>query len=138
MRLLVGVLILLAGGVDCTPARALPQQAEAQKEEKQDPRKRTRADEQRFLLFGTVFTAQGFALPGAKVEVRRAGEKKVRWSSISDRRGEFAIRVPPGAEYEVTVTSKDFETMVRKVDATSGVREDMVFRMAVSPGGKKK
>ncbi|HEX9760034.1 MAG TPA: carboxypeptidase-like regulatory domain-containing protein [Candidatus Acidoferrales bacterium] len=139
MRLLAGTLILLLGGVAYAPATPVQEKgAQEKKEEKQEPKKGTRADDQRFLLFGTVFTPRGFALPGAKIEVRRAGEKKVRWSSYSDRLGEFAIRVPPGAEYEMTVTAKDFETMTRKVDATLGVREDMVFRMAGSPGGKKK
>jgi len=38
-----------------------------------------------FLLFGTVFTEQGFALPGCEIRVRRAGERKVRWEARSDR-----------------------------------------------------
>jgi hypothetical protein len=41
-----------------------------------------------------VFTDQGFALPGARVRVRRADEKKPKWEATSDRRGEFAVRVP--------------------------------------------
>ena len=91
-----------------------------------------------FLLFGTVFTEKGFALPGAEVEVRRAGEKKIRWRALSDRSGEFAVRVPPGAEYEVTVRAKDFDEQTHKVDATSGTREDIVFRMKAAARGKKK
>jgi hypothetical protein len=89
-----------------------------------------------FLIFGTVFTEQGFALPGAEIEIRRAGEKKVRWRAASDRRGEFAVRVPPGTAYEVTVKAKNFEPGARKVEATPGGREDLVFRMKPA-GGKQ-
>jgi hypothetical protein len=94
-----------------------------------------------FLIFGTVFTPQGFALPGAEIRVRKAGEKKVRGEAVSDRRGEFAIRVPPGTEYEVTVTARGFAAQAQKVSAAGASREDLVFRMAPQTqdgaGGKK-
>src|SRR4029077_12744432 len=41
-----------------------------------------------FLIFATVFTDQGFALPGARVRVRRSEEKKFRWEGASDHQGE--------------------------------------------------
>lgn len=54
------------------------------------------------LIFGTVWDEQGHAVYGAKVSIRRAGEKKPRWELYSDRNGEFAQRVPPGeADYLV-------------------------------------
>lgn len=90
-----------------------------------------------FLIFGTVFTQQGFALPGAEIQVRRAGEKKVRWRATSDRAGEFAVRVPPAAEYEVTVRAKNWEPQSRKVDASAPGREDLVFRMKPAAEGKQ-
>lgn len=89
-----------------------------------------------FLLFGTVFTQQGFALPGAEISVRRVGEKpekKPRWRASSDRRGEFAVNVPAGAEYEVTVRAPGYKDESRKVDARQGGREDMIFRMQPAP-----
>jgi len=95
-------------------------------------------ESQKFLLFGTVFDPKGFALPAAEIEVRRAGEKKIRWRAYSDRAGEFAVRVPPETQYEVTVRAKGFETETRKVDATSGTRDDVTFRMKPAAGGKKK
>lgn len=98
-----------------------------------DQKKQTTAE---FLLFGTVFTQQGFALSGAEVTVRRAGEKpgkKPAWRGISDRRGEFAAHVPPGAEYEIKVTANGFKDESRKVDARQGNREDFVFRMQPAP-----
>jgi len=99
--------------------------------------KRPRPCEQ-FLIFGTVFQESGFLLSGAKIEVRRAGEKKVRWRQTSDRRGEFGVCVPPGAEYELTVKAKGFEEQSRKVDARVGKREDLVVRMKPLPGKDKK
>jgi hypothetical protein len=92
----------------------------------------------RFLLFGTVFNEKGFALPGAEVHVRRASEKKIRWRAWSDRAGEFAVRVPPGPQYAVTVRAKGFQEQTLKVDATSGSREDLIFRMKPATRGKKK
>lgn len=102
-----------------------------------EPQKKPRLADQ-FLIFGTVFEESGFLLPGAEIQVRRAGEKKVRWRQFSDRSGEFAVRVPPGAEYELTVKAKGFEEQSRKVDARAGNREDLIIRMKPLPGGKKR
>jgi hypothetical protein len=89
------------------------------------------------LLYGTVFTEQGFALPGAEVKVRRAGEKKYHWQSGSDRRGEFAIRVPQGDQYEIQIKAKGYDLLTRTVDARQGNRQDMVFHMQPAAGGRK-
>jgi hypothetical protein len=102
-----------------------------------EPQKKTRLADQ-FLIFGTVFEESGFLLPGAEIQVRRAGEKKVRWRQISDRRGEFAVRVPPGAEYELAVKAKGYEEQSRKIDARTGNREDLIIRMKPLPEGKKR
>ncbi len=91
-----------------------------------------------FLVFGTVFTEVGLALPGAEVRVRRAGERKTRWEARSDRRGEFAVRVPRGTEYEISVSAAGRRAETRKIDAKVGSREDLVFRLAPAPGGKPK
>lgn len=91
-----------------------------------------------FLLFGTVFTEKGFALPGAQIRVRRAGERKARWEARSDRRGEFAVRVPRGAEYEMSISAAGYQEQTRKIDARTGNREDLVFRLQPASGGKPK
>lgn len=102
-----------------------------------EPKSRKRVPD--FVIFGTVFNEKGFSLPGAEVKVRRAGEKRVRGEAISDRRGEFAVRVPRGAEYEVTVRARGFAEQTQKVNADSGAtREDLIFRMAPATGGKPK
>ncbi len=92
---------------------------------------------QPFIVFGTVFTAQGFALPGAEVRLRRAGEKKDRWQGRSDSRGEFAFRVPPDVEYELSITAKGFESETRKVDARQGNRVDLTLRLHPASNQKK-
>jgi hypothetical protein len=89
-----------------------------------------------FVIFATVFTAQGFTLPGARVRVRRADEKKFRWEAMSDRRGELGIRVKQGAEYEVTIQARGYEPQTRKVDAREGNREDLTFQMEPLKKGK--
>ena len=91
-----------------------------------------------FLLFGTVLTEQGFVLPGAGIRVRRAGERKTRWEARSDGRGEFAVHVPQGAEYEMTVRAAGYQEQTQKIAAKSGSRADLVFRLSPAPGRKPK
>ena len=63
------------------------------------------------LIFGTVWDPDGRPVPGVKVKVRRADEKKFRWEMVSDRRGEFAQRVPAGkADYVVTTDIKGLKS----------------------------
>lgn len=88
-------------------------------------------------IVGTVFTERGFSLPGAEIKIRRAGERKVRWEAVSDRRGEFGVRVPQGAEYEVTAKAKGYREQTFKVDARNRNYENLVFRMVPFAGGKK-
>lgn len=91
-----------------------------------------------FLLLGTVFTEQGFALSGAEIRVRRADERKGRWEARSDGRGEFVVRVPQGAEYEMSVKATGYQEQTQKIDARTGNRTDLVVRLAPAPGRKPK
>lgn len=88
-----------------------------------------------FLIFGTVFSQQGFALAGADIEIKPASAKKAKWKAKSDARGEFAFRVPPDSEYEVRVLAKGFAEQLHKVDARSGLRADLVIRLQPAAGG---
>ncbi len=91
-----------------------------------------------FLLKGTVFTDRALALPGAELLLRRSNEKKFRWETQTNSRGEFAIRVPQGSDYEVVARAKGFAEQTRSLAAKSGAREEnMIFRMEVAPKGKK-
>lgn len=89
-----------------------------------------------FVIFATVFTDQGFALPGARVRVRRTDENKPKWEATSDRRGEFAVRVPEGAEYEMSIEAGGFKPEIRKIDAREEARADLAIRMEKATGGK--
>ena len=82
-----------------------------------------------FVIFATVFNDRGFALPGARVRVRRSDEKKFRWEGTSDHQGELAFRVPQGAEYEMTIEARGFKPETRKVDAREDNQADLTIRM---------
>ncbi len=77
-------------------------------------------------------------LPGAEVKIRRTSEKKLRWGDTTATQGVFAIRVPKGDQYEIRVRAKGFADMTRSVDARTGDREDMTFRMQRAEKGKSK
>lgn len=127
--------VLLAAHAPAAGARVPPPAVSRQQEQEKEKEKPKKTRVPRFVIFGTVFTAQGFALPGAEIRVRRAGEKKVRGEARSDRRGEFGVRVEPGFEYEVEVKAKEFAGETQKVDARTANRAELVFRLAAR-GGK--
>jgi hypothetical protein len=55
------------------------------------------------LIFGTVYGPDDHSLYGAKIEIHPEGKKHPNWELMSDHRGEFAQRVPPGpADYVIT------------------------------------
>jgi hypothetical protein len=61
-------------------------------------------DEPYALIFGTVFGPDMRPVQGITVKIRRSDQKKSKWELLSDRRGEFAQRVPAGrAEYLITL-----------------------------------
>jgi hypothetical protein len=115
-----------------TPAASQPPQ-EVPKQAKKDEGKKKK---EVFVLTGTVFTEQGFGLPGARISLRRAGQKKVRGKAMADRRGEFGVRLRDAGEYEVTVEAKGYETQARKFSAQLGGATDFVFRMQPASGGQ--
>jgi hypothetical protein len=91
-----------------------------------------------FLIRGTVFQPNSLAFPAVRLRIRRAKEKKFRWDTYTNSRGEFAVRVPQGLQYELVIHQKGFVDQVRTVDGTSGISEDnVVFRMQAAAGGKK-
>src|SRR5262249_1815475 len=74
-------------------------------------RKATKKEIPHAVVAGTVFRDPGFAQPGATVTVSKkdAPGKKLD-QAVSDARGEFAFRLPPGpVTYVVTATLKGFK-----------------------------
>lgn len=91
-----------------------------------------------FLILGTVFTDKGYAFPGIEIRVRRSAEKKFRWETYANSRGEFAVRVPKGTDYEMLVRAKGFLDQTKPLDAKSGLSEArLVFRMEPGKESKK-
>jgi len=86
------------------------------------------------ILYGNVFTADGHLFQGADVHVRHSTDKKPKWDAVSDRRGEFAVRVPPQGDYVVEVRAKGFATQSRSVTAQASTRLNLVFHMVEQTG----
>lgn len=113
-----------AAGTAAEPASGRTQATEKEKEKE----KSKHAND--FLVRGTVFTPEGLSFAGAEVRIRRANEKKFRWHTYTNSRGEFAIRVKQGGEYEVVARAKGFVDEKKEIDARTGkVIDDMSFRM---------
>jgi hypothetical protein len=119
------------------PAAAVPPPA-AQTPAPEKPQKQKYSHANDFLIIGTVFDPKGYAFPGAQLRVRRSSEKKYRWDSFTNSRGEFAVRVPQGSGYEMVIRAKGFADQTRALDAKTGVSEArIVFHMEPAAGEKK-
>jgi Carboxypeptidase regulatory-like domain len=67
------------------------------------------------VIFGTVWGPDDRPVPGVRLKLRRAGEKKARWETYSDRRGEFEFRLPVGPEtYIVWADLKGYKSPEHK------------------------
>jgi hypothetical protein len=50
------------------------------------------------LIYGTVWGADDRPAAGIPITIRRSTDSKPKWKLVSDRRGEFAQRVPTGKD----------------------------------------
>ena len=83
-----------------------------------------------FLILGTVFNEHALAFPGVEVKIRRKGEKRFRFDTYTNSRGEFAIRVPDGIEYEVVVRPKNYKEQSQPVVANmADVQKRLTFKL---------
>jgi hypothetical protein len=82
-----------------------------------------------FLIVGTVFDEKALSLPGVQVRIRQAGEKKFRWETYTNSRGEFAVRVPPGYQYEVVTHVKSYEDQTHAVDSKTEVQQRLSIQL---------
>jgi len=130
------LLVPFAASQDPVQQTAPPSQPQSSSSANSSGRKYSHAND--FLIRGTVFTDKALAFPGAQLSIRRAGEKKFRWLDSTNSRGEFAIRVLQGAQYEMVVHVKGFADQTRTIDALTGSGENnVVFRMEPVKKGKK-
>lgn len=91
-----------------------------------------------FLIRGTVFDEKALSFPGVELRIRRVGEKKFRWDTYTNSRGEFAVRVPQGSDYEMVAHVKGFPDQTRTISAKNEDNlENVVFRMQPAAGDKK-
>jgi hypothetical protein len=95
-----------------------------------------------FVILGTVFDEKAMAFPGVEVQVRLKGDKKFKWNTYTNSRGEFAVRVPEGPDYEVFVHRKHFQDVSQAVSAKGGViQQQLSIRMepvSQNKSGEKK
>jgi hypothetical protein len=118
------------------PPSSAAAQNSAAKGDKTDKKKYSHAND--FLIRGTVFNEKALSFPRVELRLRAAGQKKYRWQTYTNSRGEFAVRVPQGAKYEILVHVKGFADEMRTIDATNGLNEEtVVFRMQPAAGGKE-
>jgi hypothetical protein len=103
----------------------------------QKPSKHSRVP-QGFLIHGTVFDDKALSVPGAELRIRRAGEKKYHWNTHTNSRGEFAIRVPPGNDYELLVQVRGFADSTHPVNAKNGLGDENVVVRLDEPAEKRK
>ena len=83
-----------------------------------------------FLIIGTVFNEHALAFPGVDVKIRRKGDKKFRYDTYTNSRGEFAIRVPDGIEYEVVVREKNYKEQSQAVVANmADIQKRLTFKL---------
>jgi Carboxypeptidase regulatory-like domain len=90
-----------------------------------------------FLILGTVFNEHALAFPGVQVKIRRKGEKKFHYDTYTNSRGEFAIRVPDGIEYEVVVHQKNYQDQSQVIAANKAeVQKRLTFKLVSTKLGK--
>jgi len=138
----VGVLLLvfaapLVATQEAPPAA--PTSAAQESSSKADtPGKKKYSHANDFLVRGTVFNEKALSFPEVELRLRKEGEKKYKWETYTNSRGEFAVRVPQGASYEVLAHVKGFADQTKTVEAKGGGNEEtLVFRMQPVTGDAK-
>jgi len=121
---------VLAGQDAATSAGTQPAPSESSSSRKS---KHSHADD--LVIRGTVFNERGLALQGVKLRIRRSDQKKPRWETYTNSRGEFAVRVPKGPDYEIAAESKGFARQSQAINGQS--EENVVLHMQPASGGKK-
>jgi hypothetical protein len=130
------LLVPFAASQASNQERAPASQPESSSSAKNGKQKYSHAND--FLIRGTVFTDKALSFPDVQLRIRRSGEKKFRWEDRTNSRGEFAIRVPQGVQYEMVVRAKGFAEQIRTIDARNGSGENnVVFRMEPAKKGKQ-
>jgi len=81
------------------------------------------------VLAGTVFDANGRALPGCVVEIVSEAGRQQKQRSATDQRGEYAIRVLAGP-FIVAVSRKGFQPQQKTVEVVEGEKSATTFLLS--------
>lgn len=94
--------LLLALSIAAFSHPAVAQETSAPQAEHTSQNDQKKAKYDYALIYGTVWDQNDHPVYGVPIKIRRADHKKAKWELMSDRRGEFAQRVPVGkADYIV-------------------------------------
>jgi hypothetical protein len=94
------------------------------------------------LLVGTCTNDEGFSLPGAtiRVEMQSNEEKKgkmKKWQTLSDARGEFALRLPPGRHTFLVYGSRaGFASSQGTVSFVQDERQNIILKFELESSKK--
>lgn len=126
----VAVLLFAPTAIFSQSPQSAPPATQSTQPESTNKKKPNSRHQHDFLIKGTVFTPEGLSFAGAQIQIRKAGQKSYHWKDVANSRGEFAIRVVQGAQYEVSVSGKGNKEQKKTVDATGSERvEELVFHM---------
>ncbi len=85
------------------------------------------------LVSGSVFDDRGYAFPGADATIEpevQPSNKTRPIEAVSDARGEFVVRVPPGpTHYTVTVHAKGYQIQRKTVSIEDQERVEVTFSL---------
>jgi hypothetical protein len=84
------------------------------------------------VVSGTVFDDRGYALPGADVILAPEAQptKANTIEMVSDARGEFVVRVPPGPmHYNATAHVKGYQSQRKNVSVEGQERVEVTFQL---------
>ena len=88
------------------------------------------------LIFGNVFDPGDRLFAGAEVKIRRENERRPRWETRSDARGEFAVRLPAGpGRYVLTLRAKGYADELKTFAVENDERIDLSFRLRPATSG---
>lgn len=136
-----GVLLLalaasLAAAQEAPPAAPASPAHDSSSKDKPSKRKYSHLND--FLIRGTVFNEKALSFPEVELRLRKEGDKKYKWATYTNSRGEFAVRVPQGSNYEILAHVKGFADQTKTVEAKGGGNEEIVvFRMQLVTGDAK-
>jgi hypothetical protein len=88
------------------------------------------------VISGSVFQESGYALPDAAVTLLAepasggAAVKAQKMEAVSDARGEFLFRVPPGPmNYAIVVAAKGYQSLRKSVTVEGQERVEVTFQL---------